>query len=67
MALDLAIYFVLRLSGLLTVLAFAAVLFLKGGWEAAASGLTLAAGMVFGLSFIALVMARDGTSAQTRA
>jgi hypothetical protein len=67
MAVDLAIYVVFRLSGLLTALALAAVLFLKGGWEAAAAGLMLAVGMVFGLSFIALLMAQDRTSVQTRA
>jgi hypothetical protein len=67
MALDLAIYIVLRLSGLLTALALVAVIVLKGGWEAAAGGLMLFVGMVFALSFIALLMAQDRTSAPTRA
>ena len=66
MAVDLAIYFALRLSGLLTALALAGAVLLKGGWEAAIAGLTLAAGLVFALSFIALLMAQDRTSAPTR-
>ena len=62
MNLDLDIYVIVLLSGFLTVLAFGAVLLLKGGWEAAATGLTLAAGMAFVLSFIALLVAGERTS-----
>jgi hypothetical protein len=66
MALDLAIYVVFRLSGLLTLLALAAIMVLKGGWEAADAGLMVAAGMFFGLSFIALLVAGERTSAAPR-
>lgn len=56
-------YVVFCLSGLLTLLALAAIMVLKGGWEAADAGLMVAAGMVFGLSFIALLVAGERTSA----
>jgi hypothetical protein len=65
MAIDL-LYAVLRLSALVTGLALAAVLYLKGGWEAAAAALAIFAGMGFGLSLIVLLAAGDGTSAPTR-
>ena len=64
---DLAIYAALRLSGLLALLAFAAVLVLKGGWEAAAAGLMVAAGIAFGLTFIALLTDRDRMPGPRRA
>lgn len=66
MALD-HIYFVFRLSGLLSVLAVTATIFLTGGWDAAAAAFAIAQGTVFMLSFIRLVAAADGTSAPTRA
>jgi hypothetical protein len=65
MAIDL-IYAVLRFSALMTGFALTAVLFLKGGWDAAAAGLAIVAGTGFVLSLVALVVAGDGASAPTR-
>lgn len=67
MALERHTYFVFRVSGLLSVLAVTATLFVTGGWDAAAAAFAIAAGMVFVLSFIVLVTVGDGSSAPTRA
>jgi FtsH-binding integral membrane protein len=57
-----AIYFVFRLSGLLSALAVTATIVLTDVWDAVAAAVAIAGGMVFALSFIALVTVGDGTS-----
>jgi hypothetical protein len=66
MALDVVLYVLFRVNGLLTALALFAVVVLKGGWEAAAAGLAIAAGLACGLSFIALLVAQDRSSGPPR-
>lgn len=55
-------YYAAAIAGLLTVLAVPAVFFLRGPGEAAAVGVMLTAGMIFGLSVVALVVAGERTS-----
>ncbi|MEA2468592.1 MAG: hypothetical protein QOF64_2568 [Candidatus Binatota bacterium] len=66
MSLDFALYSVLRVSALLTLLSLVAVLFLTGGWEAAVAALAMAAGIAFSLSLIVLLVAGEAASDRTR-
>jgi hypothetical protein len=67
MALDLVLCALLSVSGPLTLLTLFGVPFATGGWEVAATELSLASGVVFSVSLIALLLAGDRTTAEERA